>query len=215
MGWQKFEHGWRLAPLAAPARSLVVLLHGVGSNARDLVPLADAWADALPSTAFASLDGTERFDGGFDGRQWFSLLDITPENRQARSTAAYAALRALLDAELAHWGLDIGRLALVGFSQGSMMALHHVATDPDGALAVVAYSGRLVSPVTAHSASPVALIHGEDDPVIDASELLYAATTLEAAGYPVEAYLLPGVDHTISEEGSVLGLALLRRTLNG
>lgn len=214
MGWQKFEHGWRLAPVAGQARSLVVLLHGVGSNARDLVPLADAWADALPSAAFASLDGVEPFDGGFDGRQWFSLRDVNPENREARATAAYGALRALLDAELAHWGLDIGRLALVGFSQGSIMALHHIATDPDGALAVVAYSGRLASPVTAHSASPVALIHGEDDPVIDASELSHAATTLQAAGYPVEAYLLPDVDHTISEEGSLLGLTLLRRKLN-
>jgi len=214
MGWQKFENGWRLAPVSGPARSLVVLLHGVGSNAQDLVPLADAWADALPSAAFASLDGTEPFDGGFDGRQWFSLRDINPANRAVRTTAAYNALKALLDAELAHWGLDFSRLALVGFSQGSMMALHHIATNPAGALAVVAYSGRLVSPITAHSASPVALIHGEDDPMIDASELPHAAAALEAAGYPVDAYLLPDVGHTISEEGSVLGLTLLRRQLN-
>ena len=214
MAWQKFEHGWRLAPVSAPASSLVVMLHGVGSNAQDLVPLADAWADALPGAAFASLDGTEPFDGGFAGRQWFSLRDVSPQNREVRANQAYTALRALLDAELAHWGLDAGRLALVGFSQGSIMALHHLATNADSALAVVAYSGRLVSPITAQSASPVALIHGEDDPVIDASELSHAAAALEAAGYPVEAYLLPDVDHTISEEGSVLGLALLRRKLN-
>jgi phospholipase/carboxylesterase len=214
MGWQKSEYGWRLVPASGPARSLVILLHGVGSNARDLVPLADAWADALPSTAFASLDGTEPFDGGFDGRQWFSLRDITPENREERATLAYQAFKVVLDAELAYWGLDSSRLALVGFSQGSMMALHHLATDPVGMLAVVAYSGRLVSPIVAHSASPLALIHGEDDTVVDASELSLAAAAFEAAGYPVEAYLLPGVEHTISEEGSVLGLASLRRRLN-
>lgn len=218
MAWQKFEHGWRLAPLAAPASakagSLVVLLHGVGSNAQDLVPLADAWAEALPGTAFASLDGVEPFDGGFGGRQWFSLTQVTAENRAARVAAADAALQALLAAELAYWGLGAKQLALVGFSQGSMMALHHLATHAEGVAAVVAYSGRLASSVTAHSASPVVLVHGEDDAVIAAEALAHAADTLEVAGYPVDAYLLPGVGHTISEEGSVLGLALLRRTLN-
>ena len=76
MAWEQFEHGWRLAPVDAPARALVVLLHGVGSNAQDLLPLADSWRTALPGVAFTSLDGSERFDGGFGGRQWFSLRDV-------------------------------------------------------------------------------------------------------------------------------------------
>jgi len=214
MAWQKFEHGWRLAPVTEPATSLLVLLHGVGSNAQDLVPLADAWADALPHTAFASLDGVEPFDGGFGGRQWFSLRDIDHEQRRIRLGAAYPALQTILAAELGHWGLTSDRLALVGFSQGSMMVLHHLVSDPSGVAAVIAYSGRLASAITAHNGSPVALIHGEDDEVIAADESNHAAQALEAAGYPVAAYLLPGVGHTISEEGSVLGLALLRRTLN-
>src|ERR1700744_3492900 len=109
MAWQQFEHGWRRAPLNAPAKGLVVLLHGVGSNARDLMPLADIWSDVLPDTAFVSLDGTDPFDGGFGGRQWFSLRDVNEANREARVAAAYPALRRVLDAELAHWRLTFER----------------------------------------------------------------------------------------------------------
>lgn len=159
MAWEQFEHGWRRAPLTAPAKGLVVLMHGVGSNARDLMPLADIWSERLPDVAFTSLDGTDPFDGGFGGRQWFSLRDISEGNREARAATAYAALRRMLEAELAHWQLSFGRLALVGFSQGSIMALHHVATSAEGAACVVAYSGRLASPVGAHNGTPLTLIH--------------------------------------------------------
>ncbi len=163
MAWEQFEHGWRRAPLTAPAKGLVVLMHGVGSNARDLMPLADIWSERLPDVAFTSLDGTDPFDGGFGGRQWFSLRDISEGNREARAATAYAALRRMLEAELAHWQLAFGRLALVGFSQGSIMALHHAATSAEGAACVVAYSGRLASPVTANNGTPLTLIHGEEE----------------------------------------------------
>ncbi|MBP0595266.1 dienelactone hydrolase family protein [Paraburkholderia sp. LEh10] len=213
MAWEQFDNGWRLAPAEGRAAALVVLLHGVGSNARDLVPLADIWREALPHAAFASLDGSEPFDGGFGGRQWFSLRDIDEDNRQARVAAAWPALQKMLDAELAHWRLDYRQLALVGFSQGSMMSLHHVATNPQGAAAVVAFSGRLASPVTTRSATPVTLIHGDDDAVIPVDETERAAITLHNAGFEVEAFALPGVGHTISGEGVALGREALTRAL--
>jgi phospholipase/carboxylesterase len=215
MAWQQFEHGWRLAPANGPAQALVVLLHGVGSNARDLLPLADVWRRALPEVAFASLDGSEPFDGGFGGRQWFSLQDIDLDNRGERVINAYPALLAMLEAELAHWGLGFTHLAFVGFSQGSIMALHHVATNPVGAAAVVAYSGRLASAISAHSDTPLTLVHGEDDEVIPVQALEQAANAFHAAGYPVEAFMLPGVGHTISGEGVELGQDALVRALTG
>ncbi|MEX3786572.1 alpha/beta hydrolase [Paraburkholderia sp. BR14374] len=218
MSWQQFEHGWRRAPHTAPrnapATSVVVLMHGVGSNARDLMPLADIWSEELPGTAFVSLDGTDPFDGGFGGRQWFSLRDVDGANREARVVAAYPALRRVLDAELAHWQLSFDRLALVGFSQGSIMALHHVASSAEGAAGVVAYSGRLASPiVSSNRATPLTLVHGEDDEVIPVRELEFAADAFSAAGYPVDAYMLPGVGHTITADGVALGRDALERAL--
>ncbi|MBB5421527.1 alpha/beta hydrolase [Paraburkholderia atlantica] len=218
MSWQQFEHGWRRAPDTAPhnapATSLVVLMHGVGSNARDLMPLADIWSEHLPGTAFVSLDGTDPFDGGFGGRQWFSLRDVDGANREARVVAAYPALRRVLDAELAHWQLSFDRLALVGFSQGSIMALHHVASSAEGAAGVVAYSGRLASPiVSSNRATPLTLVHGEDDEVISVRELEFAADAFSAAGYQVDAYMLPGVGHTITADGVALGRDALERAV--
>jgi phospholipase/carboxylesterase len=213
MAWEQFENGWRLAPVNGPATALVVLLHGVGSNAQDLMPLADIWRDALPQAAFASLDGSDPFDGGFGGRQWFSLNAINESNRLARVANAYPALQRMLEAELAHWQLTYGQLALVGFSQGSMMSLHHVATNEHGAAVVVAYSGRLSSPIDAHSATPVTLIHGDDDAVIPVEETEHAAIALNDAGFTVEAFALPGVGHTISADGVALGRDALVRAL--
>jgi phospholipase/carboxylesterase len=213
MAWERFDNGGRLAPAEGPATALVVLLHGVGSNAQDLVPLADIWREALPQAAFASLDGSEPFDGGFGGRQWFSLRNVDESNRLGRVAAAWPALQKMLDAELAHWRLGYGQLALVGFSQGSIMSLHHVATNPQGAAAVVAFSGRLASPITTRSATPVTLIHGDDDDVIPVEETERAAIALHDAGFDVEAFALPGVGHTISGDGVALGREALARAL--
>jgi phospholipase/carboxylesterase len=213
MSWEAFDGGWRLAPAEGEARALVVLLHGVGSNAQDLTPLADVWRDALPGVAFVSLDGSEPFDGGFGGRQWFSLRDINETNREARVVAAAQVLERRLDAELAHWGLGHDALALVGFSQGSIMSLFHVATQASGAAAVVAYAGRLVTPVVAKSRTVLTLVHGEDDEVIPAAELERAAVAFSDAGFAVTAFALPGVGHTITPQGVVLGRDALVRAL--
>ena len=211
MNWEAFEGGWRLAPAEGAAHALVVLLHGVGSNAQDLTALADVWRDALPGVAFASLDGSEPFDGGFGGRQWFSLRDISETNREARVAAGAQVFERRLEAELAHWGLGHDALALVGFSQGSIMSLYHVATQASGAAAVVTYAGRLVTPVVARSRTVLTLVHGEDDEVIAASELERAAAAFSDAGFAVAAYALPGVGHTITPQGVVLGRDALVR----
>ncbi|PLZ04454.1 hydrolase [Burkholderia sp. WAC0059] len=216
MSWEPFDEGWRRAPEnGRAARSLVVLLHGVGSNAQDLMPLVDAWRDALPGVAFASLDGSEPFDGGFGGRQWFSLRDVDEMNREARVAAALPALERMLDAELAHWGLDHGALALVGFSQGSIMSLYRAATRPERLAAVVAYAGRLAAQVSARNGTPLTLVHGVDDGVIPVAELDRAEAAFRAAGFAVDAYRLPGVEHTISQQGAVLGGRALARAFAG
>lgn len=213
MSWEPFEGGWRLAPADGAARALVVLLHGVGSNARDLMPLADAWRDSLPGVAFASLDGSEEFDGGFGGRQWFSLRDINETNREVRSAAASQIFERRLTAELAHWSVGYEALALVGFSQGTIMSLYHAATQDAGAAAVIGYSGRLVTPVTAKSRTVLTLVHGEDDEVIPVLETERAAVAFSDAGFAVTAYALPEVGHTITPQGAMLGRDALVRAL--
>lgn len=196
--------------------SLVILLHGVGSNGRDLAPLAGFWRDQLPNTAFASPDAPDPFDHG-PGYQWFSITEVTEAARPHRVEAARAAfdrtLRAIVDA---HGFADRpDRVAFVGFSQGSMMALDAVASGRWTPAAVVAFSGRLASPLPLAPARPVPLllVHGAADPVIPASETVQAAATLTALGYPVESHVLPGLPHTISNEGVAMAGRHLAKAL--
>jgi phospholipase/carboxylesterase len=187
-------------------RRLVVLLHGVGSNGADLAPLGEMWRAALPDVAFESPDAPYRFDHG-PGFQWFSISEVTQVNRAARVAAAREGFDRTLRALAVKHGLSehLDRVALVGFSQGSIMALDALVDGRWPVGAVVAFSGRLATPgekPPRASATPVLLIHGEADPVIPAADTVHAAGVLERLGYDVTARIEPGVGHTITREGA-------------
>ena len=118
-------NGPRLAPLSGgKPNSIVVLLHGVAANGRDLLFLAHAWRDLLPDTEFIAPDAPFACDYAPAGRQWFSLQDRTPEKLLAGLRDAAAILDRFFDELLASRGLDDSRLALAGFSQGAATALY-------------------------------------------------------------------------------------------
>jgi len=192
--------------------SLVVLLHGVGANGRDLASLAAALRSYLPQTHFAAPDAPGRFDEG-PGRQWFSMAGVSQGNRPQRVGAARADFDSVLSAELAHVGLadQLDRVALVGFSQGSIMALDATASGRWQVAGVVAFSGRLASPepLTPAGGARALLVHGEADTAVPSDETLVAAAKLRQAGVKVEARVFPGLGHAISPEGIALAGAFL------
>ena len=192
--------------------NLVVLLHGVGSNGANLATLADAWHHALPNTGFEAPDGPYPFGHG-PGRQWFSVNGVTEANRLERVVAAREAFDKTLREIIAAHGLadHPERVALVGFSQGSIMALDAVASGRWPVAAVVAFSGRLASPrpLTPAPGTRVLLIHGNADPVMPVTESVRAETTLSELGVAVTSHVLPGVGHTISSEGATIAGAFL------
>jgi len=196
--------------MTAPA-SLVVFLHGVGSSGRDLAPLAESWRAALPGAAFALPDAPAPFERG-PGRQWFSIAGVTDANRAPRIAAARAAFDATLRAIVVAQGFEgrLDRVALVGFSQGAIMALDALASGRWPVGAVIAYAGRLGAPASDPArATPVLLVHGAADPVIPAAETNRAAAALAAAGVAVESLILPGIGHAIAPEGAAAGLRFL------
>lgn len=202
-----------------PARSLVVLLHGVGADGDDLIELAPYWADRLPHTAFVSPNAPFPCDLAPYGRQWFSLQDRSPAALLAGARMAAPSLDAFLDAELAARGLGPDRLALVGFSQGCMMALHCGLRRAAAPAAIVGYSGALVGaellPGETVGRPPVLLVHGDADQVVPFQALALAEAGLRAAGVPVETHARPDLDHTIDPEGLALGGGFLARALGG
>ena len=193
-------------------RNLVILLHGVGSSGANLATLAEAWRNTLPNADFAAPDAPFPFGHG-PGRQWFSVNGVTEANRPERVAAARGPFDKTLGDIIAAHGLtdQPGRIALVGFSQGSIMALDAVASGRWPVAAVVAFSGRLASPkpLAPAQGARVLLIHGDADPVMPASESVRAAAVLKELGVDATSQILRGVGHTISPEGASIAGSFL------
>jgi phospholipase/carboxylesterase len=196
-------------------RALVVLLHGWGADGQDLIGLAPYFAQALPHAAFVSPNGPFPCDTGF-GRQWFSLSDRSPEALLAGVRAAQGLVDGFIDDTLAMLGLGPDRLALVGFSQGTMTSLFVAARRPAPIAAVVGYSGMLIAgedDAELLSRPPVMLVHGDADPVVPAEAMTQARQYLEQLGFSVETHLQRGLGHGIDPEGIALGARFLARHL--
>ena len=209
--------GPRFGPRAGGTpRQLVVLLHGVGADGRDLIDLAPVWAEALPEAAFVAPHAPSPCDIAPFGLQWFTLQDRSPARLEAGVRAVVPVVEAFLEAELARLALPPSALALMGFSQGAMTALFTgLRRAAAGApAAILAYSGALLG---AESLAreiacrpPVLLVHGEADEVVPALASRMTEGTLRAAGVPVEALYRPGLGHGIDEAGLDAGARLLR-----
>lgn len=196
------------------ARNLVILLHGVGSNGANLAPLANLWNDLLPSTNFVSPDGPFAFGRG-PGRQWFSIEGVTEENRPDRVRAARGDFDRVIGEIIAEHGLEGNpqRIALVGFSQGSIMALDVLASGRLPVAAIAAFSGRLASPqpLSLSPSTRLTLIHGDEDHIMPVSESVKASDIFKAAGVETELHVLPGLGHSISQDGAMIAGRFLQR----
>src|SRR3954462_4837514 len=140
--------GPTMPPVRGPATHLVVLVHGYGADGQDLIGLAQHWQELLPTVAFAAPNAPSRIPGG-PGYQWFPISRIDPHEMQKGVEAAGPALDAYLDAELARLDLPPERLALAGFSQGTMLSLHVGLGGRVRPAAIVGFSGLLAGPVPA------------------------------------------------------------------
>ncbi len=202
---------------AEKARALVVFLHGLGADGNDLISLAPLLEPLLPDTAFVSPHAPFPCDMAPMGRQWFSLQDRDPDVLLAGVRAVEPGLNTFLDAELARHGLSDDRLAVVGFSQGTMTALHTLLRRPRSCALIVGFSGALLKPEVLGeeivSRPPVLLVHGDADPVVPFEALAAAEQALDLNGVPVAAYPRPGLQHGIDQEGLQLCAAALMQHL--
>jgi phospholipase/carboxylesterase len=197
-----------------PAKQLVVMLHGYGSDGNDLIDLAPLWARFLPDALFVSPHGAEPFEAAPFGRQWFSLQDRSEPSMSEGVRQAAIPLNTYLDEKLAELNLPPDAYALMGFSQGAMTALYVGLRRPTPPRAILAYSGNLLGTRTLANdltgTPPILLVHGEIDPVVPVEASRMAEQILKQHGLAVEAIYPPNLQHGIEETGLSAGAHLLR-----
>ena len=207
------------APQAGgPPERIVVLIHGLGAEGRDLIDLAPMLAPALPHAMFAAPDAPFPYDMGPFGRQWFSVRSRAPSDMAVGIAKSSEILSRFLQQLMERNGLPASALALLGFSQGAMMALHVGLRLRPSLAAIVGFSGRLMEapglPDDHAGAPPVLLVHGSADDVVPASGMAVAKAALRARGVFVECCLRPGLGHAIDPEGLSLAAKFLAKAFD-
>lgn len=213
----KITNGRSLQPLSGgPPKQIVLLLHGFGSNGADMIALAPHWQEALPDALFLAPHAPERCGFGF-GYQWWGINAFTPQALAQGAATAAPPLEAFIDRKLEQYGLSEAELALVGFSQGTMMALHVGLRRPNQLAAIVGYSGMLTGgPELKHqriTKPPVLLIHGSDDEVVPVAALHESERELARIGVPVTTHVSLGVGHSVDPPGLRLGRDFVAKAL--
>ena len=198
-------------------KQIVLLLHGYGSNGADLISLAPHWQRNLPDALFLAPNAPQRLSNLSSGYQWWPLSAFTPQALASGAASAAPAIEAFIDRKLKQYGLTEASLAIVGFSQGTMMALHVGLRRPRKVAAIIGYSGMLTGgqelshlPITK---PPVLLIHGSADPIVPVAALHAAKMELEHLGIDVTGHISPGVGHSVDPIGLRMGGEFVAKAL--
>lgn len=197
---------------SAPAKQLLLLFHGVGDNPVAMGQIGSWFAPLFPDALIVSVGGVEPC--GPTGRQWFSVQGVTEENRQGRVDA----IMPTFIETVRHWQKESGvgpqATALIGFSQGSIMALESTKAAPGLASRIIAFNGRFATlPTKASTATTVHLIHGGEDRVIDLAYAVSAQEALVQAGGDVTLDIVDELGHAIDDRSMQFALDHLRFTV--
>ncbi len=212
-----YEH----LPRSGTIKNIVMFLHGLGADGRDLISLAPVFEQALPDTVFISPDAPFRCDmvppGFAAGFQWFSLQDRDPDKIFKGIQIAAPVLDRFITEQLEKYDLPAERLALLGFSQGTMMSLYVGPRHKDKIAGILGYSGALFwendTDISKLHKIPVYLAHGEADNVVPVGAYHVAKEALEQAGFDLNGHTTPGLLHGIDQEGIEKGISFLQSVL--
>ena len=201
----------------------VIFLHGLGdSGAGGLLSIGQIWQNELPDCVFLCPDAPFAFENApldFGGRQWFSLTTFAPDAVLAGVKKAVPYLNKYIDHVMQTYQLAADKITLVGFSQGTIMALYVAPRRKEPLACVLGYSGLLIGGESlSHekvSSFPIFLVHGKRDEVVPFSSLEFAERSLKNAGFSVTTLICPETGHTIDEAGLMAGLSFIKHNSGG
>ena len=182
-------------------KNLVVMLHGYGSDGHDLLAMAPILQKSLPYTHFYSPNGIEAFEGAMYGYQWFSLANRDFQVISKKLEGCYPNVKKLLDNKLSELSLSYKDLILIGFSQGSMLAIYFTL-ETKGILCTAAFSGRSFLPKEIKNYNtPICLIHGKQDEIVPYANMEQSVDMFSSLAIPHSVLGLDNLGHTIDSRG--------------
>ncbi len=197
--------------LSGTTKKLMVLIHGLGSDGDDLIGLVPFMQHALPDYAFISPHGVEPFDMAPFGRQWFSLSDREQAKIIALVSQNAPLLAEIIQEKQRQFGLDNSDTVLLGFSQGTMIGLYLNLIQEQPFAGVIGFSGKLLAPAKCiNTQTPICLIHGTEDGVVDVSELSKAEAYLRANNIRHTSLKIPNLTHSIDHQGMDFAIKFLQ-----
>ena len=204
--------------LSFQPKKMVIMLHGYGSNAQNLLELAQFLA--LPNIIFISVNAVSAWEGGFlDSYQWFSLYHQNGQRKQlaeinTQIIEANLQLANFIATQLNKWQLNYSDLVLLGFSQGAMMANYQGFTLPKQVAGVLSYSGKIILPTLLQQKilhkPKICLIHGKQDSVLPFDNFLEAKNILTNLNVSYQDFALDNLDHSIDNRGIAVGKKFLQ-----
>lgn len=204
---------------AKQPKQLVILLHGYGSNMQDLITLAPDLYVGLPSCQIISVNAPCPFEKNptSEMRQWFSLMSREEDFLYQGASEAAIGLQEFIEEQSAKFIIPYSKIALIGFSQGCMLALHAAYRMAPQIAGVIGYSGMLIKPKLFASEiftkPPALLVHGEEDEVVIPQCMEMASQALRENGVSVDTILRPFLGHGIDPFGIHAGNQFLRKVL--
>ncbi len=200
------------------AKQLIVMMHGVGSNGRDLISLAPYLAQLVPDAHFISPDAPFPCDmvpeGYPDSYQWFSLQNRDPHIMLEGVKSVFPLVEEFIEVQSGRIGVPYNKVSLLGFSQGTMTSLHVAPRLKNSIAGVLGFSGALLwsdaSKGEIRHKMPICLIHGEADDVVPVGAWDAAQNTLKDSGFEVSGHTTAGLTHSIDQAGIARGGSFLR-----
>ncbi len=198
-------------------RQAIILCHGYGGDGKDISALANNWRRFLPDGIFLCPNGPEICSVNPQGYQWFDLASDEEEVILEKSLVAEKKLSIFLDQVFENFQLGPSNLALVGFSQGTMMGIQVGIKKKNKINCLIGYSGKIINQKhlseNINSKPKMFLMHGENDTIVPPTHLLEAKEYLKKNGINVKTKMFKNCEHRIPVEGSSLGLGFLKKNL--
>ena len=198
-------------------KNAVILCHGYGGDGKDISLLASYWRTYLPNTLFVCPDAPEKCAVSDAGFQWFDLMDQTKDQILIKSLVAEIKLNTLIDEVIKNNNLTSEKIAIGGFSQGSMISLQTGIKRKEKINSIIGYSGKIINvnhlQNNINSRPDIILMHGDKDEIVPVSFLLEAKEFFNKNNYKVKSKIFKNCEHRIPTEGSSLGLEFLKKNL--